>query len=48
MKEKNHLAQKTLFSPHIGAKTSVDGEMFGRKTGVTYGLELIFMLVDRR
>lgn len=34
MKEKNHLAQKTLFSPHIGAKTSVDGEMFGRKTGV--------------
>lgn len=35
MKEKNHLAQKnTFFSPHIGAKTSVDGEMFGRKTGV--------------
>ena len=34
MKEKNHLARKHFFSPHIGAKTSVDGEMFGRKTGV--------------
>lgn len=34
MKEKNHLAQKTLFSPHIGAKMSAGGGIFGHKTGV--------------
>ena len=38
MKEKNHLAQKTL----LMVKCS------GVKREFTYGLELIFMLVDRR
>lgn len=33
-KKKITWRRKHFFSPHIGAKTSVDGEMFGRKTGV--------------
>ncbi len=49
MKEKNHLAQKTLFfSSYQGRRRLLMVKCSGVKREFTYGLELIFMLVDRR
>ena len=46
MKEKNHLAQKTLFFSSYRGLPVV--EYSGVKREFMYSLELIFMLVDRR
>jgi len=49
MKEKNHLAQKqTFFLLISGRRRLLMVKCSGVKREFTYGLELIFMLVDRR